>query len=1102
MVALASLTAEVTVTDRATAVLDRVTGAMDRAAAAEGRLQDGVEKTDQKFQGSTRSLESSARGFERLKAASDSVYAKQQQLADAQTKLNRAVELGVASAVEAAEVYTRMERQINGVAAAEAAFRRDLEGVRNALDSGYAASQRLAQQQAVLNQALKQGDITARQYAQMMGEANRQHEVSVAGASKVSGGMGQILGVARQLVPILSVVYAVDKLKDMTAGVAKAGDEWTAMSARVGQAGGSMAQAYSIAQRTGTALGDTVGGMQRLGLAAKEVGATGPDVARLTETVLKLGAVGHASTQELSAGLQQLGQALASGRLGGDELKSIMEGMPTLAKAIADGLGVSVGRLREMGAAGMLTADRVFPAIIAASKSADEQFARLPPTLEQAGVRMANAFARAGAAIDKSIGLSKLLAQGMKAVADAADALADKIEGGPKARIRELEAELANLKMPATETGSTRGTMFGVAPGYVDQSRAVRQAAVETELALRKYQDFEEEFAKADNELWDRTAGKQIAAIKKMNDGIGELHKGLGLVMQDGRLMTTEQLTLEKATLAVNAAIAESGAGLKLLGGSAQSATALLEQLRAKLDPVAGAIKAMADEAALLKIPEGFARDLEGARQALLNKPGVKPEDLGGVPAAVSGRNTARVEDLARQTEAEAAALGRQAKAAGDSAAAMREAKRVNDLVAQGLKLDLTPEQQKFLVQTGRVPGEVSPALDALRELDKQGRAKGMAEGKIEMAGWSASARAAVTSAQLLAEAAGKGEAAQRAAAAAGAVAAEQNNRSGEAAKQRALEDAAVLRITNETVLGLDRDTEANLRMAAAVMQGTEAVEAENRAQFQRQQILKIGTDRTKELTAAMEAYDRNQASKKVVATSTTQVRLGEDIAQTKAMTEAIRAGGEALFAAKGQQDLWNAAKAAGYTSIEKYIAALPEEAKLVRQLTQANREQAAAQLIAGQKRDITVAQAELALANELPEVRQRELTLLKAKLQIMDAFPEAMADERAAALQNAETLANINDQLRVRNEIEAKGKEIAQDVTTFLVDGFVNVEKGGKSAFSNIWSAALAGGKRFLANLAAEALVKPIVVQFATPAVGAAAPIFGINDNDEKEAA
>lgn len=123
---------------------------------------------------------------------------------------------------------------------------------------------------------------------------------------------------------------------------------------------------------------------------AEDIGASADQVAQLTETVQKLGIISRTGQGEMQGAMIQLSQALAAGKLNGDELRSIMENMPALAKAIADGLGVSVGQLRRMGAEGELTSAKVFEALLGQQKKVNEEFEKMPQTTAQAFARMEN----------------------------------------------------------------------------------------------------------------------------------------------------------------------------------------------------------------------------------------------------------------------------------------------------------------------------------------------------------------------------------------------------------------------------------------------------------------------------------------------------------------------------------------------------------------------------------------------------------------------------------------------------------------------------------------------------------------------------------------
>ena len=198
--------------------------------------------------------------------------------------------------------------------------------------------------------------------------------------------------------------------------IVKAGDairnlhgSFTALLGSESRAADMLTRIFGIVERTGAPLEAVSGATQRLTIALKELGASNNQIATIAETFIKLGKVGGSSTAETAAGLQQLGQALASGKLGGDELKSIRENVPLVAQAIAQALGVTTGKLKELGEEGKLTADVVANALLKASTDAAAAFTKLPQSYEQALNRMDAQNTQFLASFDKASNLSKTL---------------------------------------------------------------------------------------------------------------------------------------------------------------------------------------------------------------------------------------------------------------------------------------------------------------------------------------------------------------------------------------------------------------------------------------------------------------------------------------------------------------------------------------------------------------------------------------------------------------------------------------------------------------------------------------------------------------------
>ncbi|WP_041794835.1 tape measure protein [Pararhodospirillum photometricum] len=166
---------------------------------------------------------------------------------------------------------------------------------------------------------------------------------------------------------------------------------------------------YKIGLQTGQAVVDSAGQFTRFSIAAQAIGKTRGEVAQFVETVQKFGVASGISTQEATSAAIQLGQGLASDRLQGEELRSLLENMPLLAQALAKQLGVPMGALRELGAQGKLTGRVVFDALLQATDAARAAFSKMPMTVGLAADIAGVAWDKFGAKIDHVIGLSEAL---------------------------------------------------------------------------------------------------------------------------------------------------------------------------------------------------------------------------------------------------------------------------------------------------------------------------------------------------------------------------------------------------------------------------------------------------------------------------------------------------------------------------------------------------------------------------------------------------------------------------------------------------------------------------------------------------------------------
>ncbi|EMG9698535.1 tape measure domain protein [Acinetobacter baumannii 144107] len=182
---------------------------------------------------------------------------------------------------------------------------------------------------------------------------------------------------------------------------------------------------FQIAQKTYSAWDSVLQVYQRFSDNAKTLNLTMDDTARLTETVSKAVAISGASAEAADAALVQFGQALASGTLRGEELNSVMEQTPALAKAIAQGMGITVGELRSVAAEGKITSQEIVKALKNVQNDVDALFAKTDITIGQSLTLLNNEITKFVGEASKGSGAAQVLAGSVQTLASNLDLIAD-----------------------------------------------------------------------------------------------------------------------------------------------------------------------------------------------------------------------------------------------------------------------------------------------------------------------------------------------------------------------------------------------------------------------------------------------------------------------------------------------------------------------------------------------------------------------------------------------------------------------------------------------------------------------------------------------------
>ena len=186
-------------------------------------------------------------------------------------------------------------------------------------------------------------------------------------------------------------------LKDMAVSAVKTTDQLTQLRARIDlindgsqSTADIMDKVFSAANRSRGSFLDMADRVAKLNLLAKDAFTSNDEAIYFVEQLNKQFKIAGAGAQETTSAMYQLTQAMAAGKLQGDEFRSIMENAPMLAQSIAQEMGLSVGQLKEMSSQGLITADIIKNALFNSAEETNAKFAAIPMTFQDIGTKLQN----------------------------------------------------------------------------------------------------------------------------------------------------------------------------------------------------------------------------------------------------------------------------------------------------------------------------------------------------------------------------------------------------------------------------------------------------------------------------------------------------------------------------------------------------------------------------------------------------------------------------------------------------------------------------------------------------------------------------------------
>ena len=208
-------------------------------------------------------------------------------------------------------------------------------------------------------------------------------------AEQASNSGDRLMGTLKGMLGAFSAIGAVKWLANTSDAMTSINARLELMTGNAEAAAAAQNEIYAAARRSRGAYTEMANLVSQLGMMAPKAFSdasgnlnTGELVA-FAEQLQKQMTISGASGQSAAAAMVQLTQGLSSGTLRGEELNSVLEQTPMIAKTIAEYMGVSTGEMRELASEGAITADVVKNAILGAAEETNAAYKQMPLTWSQ-----------------------------------------------------------------------------------------------------------------------------------------------------------------------------------------------------------------------------------------------------------------------------------------------------------------------------------------------------------------------------------------------------------------------------------------------------------------------------------------------------------------------------------------------------------------------------------------------------------------------------------------------------------------------------------------------------------------------------------------------
>lgn len=212
------------------------------------------------------------------------------------------------------------------------------------------------------------------------------------GISRIKSSVNSLMGSLGPLAGAMATAFSISAIKNTADEMMSLDGRLRSVTSSEEERRGVETQLYELSQNNRSALAEMGDLYFSTARACKQMGRSQEDAMRTTDIVSKALTLGGATTEQAKASILQLGQALGSGVLQGDELHSLDDNASLLMQHMAESIGVPQAALKKMGSDGVLTSEMVIDAILASGAAIDSEFKGIPLTIGQALTQASNSW--------------------------------------------------------------------------------------------------------------------------------------------------------------------------------------------------------------------------------------------------------------------------------------------------------------------------------------------------------------------------------------------------------------------------------------------------------------------------------------------------------------------------------------------------------------------------------------------------------------------------------------------------------------------------------------------------------------------------------------